>query len=459
MGYEGHPVQETPNFDKLASEGVVFEQAYCQNPLCVPSRASMMTGLYSKNLGLYENRHIMQSNYPTFARVMSKGGYSTCMIGKTHINGEQFQGFDQRPYGDLYGQAHQPDPARTPEKGETGLGDILTDAGPSGIPLAMTQTEICVSEAVKWLQLNRKSETPFFLCVNFDKPHFPVNPPKKYYDKYAGRVPLPESKSDYLSEKAVPFVKKSAEVIGLAEFSGISPELHEKKLAAYCGCIEWVDDAVGRIIEALDYMGLGDDTIVIYTTDHGEMAYQEGFWQKSVFFDQSARVPLIIRCPGKIAGGRKWNKPVGLIDLMPTVCAMAGVDMPDNLDGEDMSGYLLGNDLPQRTEIFCESVVLKVPEHAGCMLRTGKWKYNLYLDGAQELYDMENDPLEDNNLCDDAEYKEIIASLKNKVTEFWLPEKQMERYKNTPMMQYEKHFYTYSNQFMTADGRVVDAIP
>jgi len=460
-GYAGHSVQKTPALDSLAREGIVFRQAYCQNPLCVPSRASMMMGKYSKNIGIYENRHIMQSNNDTLPRLLSREGYHTCMIGKTHINGEQYQGFDQRPYGDIYGQAHQPDPRRTPEKGESGLGDILLDSGPSGIPLAMTQTEICVAEAVKWLQIYNygKSANPFFCCVNFDKPHFPINPPERYFNSYAGKVTLPEQKCDYIREKAVPFVKKAVEQNGLWEHYGINREFHEKTLAAYCGCIEWVDNAMGRIVDALDYMGLGKDTIVIYTSDHGEMACQKGFWQKSVFFDQSARVPLIIRYPERFSGGRELESPVGLIDMFPTICSLAGIEPSSDCDGEDLTSYLLSGAPLSRKEIFCESAVLKVPEHAGCMLRTEKWKYNYYLDGFEELYDMSVDPLEDANLCNDSTLNELKQTLKEKVIVFWEPDKQLKRYAETPLMRHEKHFYFYSNQFVTGDGKIVDAAP
>jgi len=457
FGHEGHPVQRTPNFDALSREGVVFGQAYCQNPLCVPSRASMMMGKYSRNIGLYENRHIMPSNYPTIPNLLGNAGYKTCVIGKTHINGEQFHGFSQRPYGDLFGQAHQPDPARN--ESEAGFGDIIGDAGPTGIPLAMTQTEICVAETVKWLQINRKSIEPFFLCVNFEKPHFPINPPKRFFDYYIDKVTLPVPPSDRTYEEAVPFVVRAAENNGMLRGHDADPEALRKTLAAYCGCVEWVDDAVGRIIDALDYMGLGEDTIVVYSTDHGEMAFQKGFWQKTVFFDGSARVPLIFRCPGRIAGGRRWDLPVGLIDLMPTFCAAAGAAAPEEGDGVDMSEYLLHGKKINRTEIYCESVVLKEPEHAGCMLRTDRWKYCFYLDGAEELYDMETDPMEDKNLIDYAVHATLVKSLREKVVEFWQPGEQIERYRSTPMMQREKHFYYYSNQFMTGDGSVVDAIP
>ena len=469
LGSEGHPYIKTPSLDRLAAEGVKFPNAYCQNPLCVPSRANLMTGRYCRNLGIYDNRHCLQSNGVTLPRVFGAAGYRTCVIGKTHFNGEQWQGFQQRPYGDLYGQGHQPDPYRTPEeKGpNSGLKDIIACSGPTGIPLPMTQTEICVAEAAKWLQVHasREAATPFLLSVNFDKPHFPINPPKEYFDRYIDQVTVPTDLEDYLERSAVPFVRNSARNNGVLQHRG-HHDLVRQTLAAYCGCVEWVDNAVGRIVNVLDFLGLKDDTIVIYTTDHGEMGYERGFWQKTVFFDSSARIPLIFRWPGKFAPGRAPRDFAGLIDLLPTLCDLAELGplprydgLPCDADGVSLKNALAAGTPVGRDEIFCESTVLKEPEHAGCMIRKGQWKYNHYLDNQDELYDMEADPRELNNLVNNPAYKDTADELRNRVKTFWEPEKQIARYNATPMMQNEKHWYFYSNQFMLSDGVVVDARP
>ncbi|MFO7611612.1 MAG: sulfatase-like hydrolase/transferase, partial [Clostridia bacterium] len=149
LGCAGNRDIRTPNLDSLASEGVVLDNMYCQNPLCVPSRASLITGRYSRNTGIYDNMHIMEANTTTLPGVLSANGYRTCLIGKSHFNGEQYHGYMQRPYGDLYGQGHQPDPGRRPEFGINGLGDVLANSGPSEMPIELTQTEICVAEACK----------------------------------------------------------------------------------------------------------------------------------------------------------------------------------------------------------------------------------------------------------------------------------------------------------------------
>jgi len=461
MGCEGNPIIRTPGLDKLASEGVRFDNAYCQNPLCAPSRFSMLSGQYCKTLGIYNNRHIPEANSMTLPRALGAAGYATCLIGKAHFNGEQFHGYQQRPYGDLYGQAHQPDPRRTPEEGPEGHRHWFEKAGPTGIPLPLTQTEICLAEASKWLQerVGVHGEQPFFLTVSFDKPHFPVNPPKEYFEHYIDKVELPEVPEGCL-EKSVNFVREATMDNGKGEWYGKSPELHRKLLAAYYGCIEWVDDAIGRLLDTLDYLGLAENTIVIYSTDHGDMSYENGAWQKTVFFDASARVPLIVRWPRQIvATGTRLSQPAGLLDLFPTLCEAAGVAIPAQCEGTSLLPLLTKHGNFERDAIFSESTVLGNPVHAGCMIRTGDWKYNHYLDGDDELYNLKDDPMERKNLITDPAHAALAETLKNRVIAFWEPDKQYERYNRTPMMYKQKDAHEFSNQFMLGAGLVFDGRP
>lgn len=462
IGKNGDRYVDTPCLDHLMYQGVYFENAYCQNPLCVPSRASLLTGRYSKALGIYENRHILEANCETLPRVLGRHGYATCLIGKSHFNGEQFHGYRQRPYGDLFGQGHQPEYIRTGREAcEHGLEDILINSGPTAIPLAMTQTEICVSESVKWLSLyaSAHQENPFFLSVHFDKPHFPLRCPEPYYRKYENQVTLPSYPAEYANRQAVEFVRQAFEVNGAWEHYGRNPEYHRQALAAYCGCVEWVDSAVGRILHALEFLGLAENTIVVYTADHGELAGEKGAWQKTVFFDASAKVPLIIRWPGQARVGQRSDTLVGLIDLFPTLCDAAQAPVPETCDGVSLAPLICEGKPTRREEIFCESVVLKVPEHAGCMIRTERYKYNYYLRGKHELYDMAADPGECVNLIDHPEYAGQASVLRQRVEAFWEPDRQMDRNRACPSMAREKHFYLYSNQFIGSDGAVFDAKP
>jgi len=458
IGCGGNDIIDTPNLDKLAAEGMYFNNLYCQNPLCVPSRSSLITGQYSKNIGIYDNMHIMEANITTLPRTLSENGYRTCLIGKAHFNGEQFHGYQQRPYGDLYGQGHQPDPGRLPEFGINGLGDVLGNSGPSEMPIELTQTEICVSEACKWLQLHKSAhkEQPFMLSVHFDKPHFPIKPPKKYFDKYHGKLTLSDIPDDYL-ERCVPFISQAIANNETGHHYGKDHDIQLRALEAYYGCVEWVDDAVGRIVETLDYLGFRDDTIVIYSSDHGEMGGEHGTWQKTLFFEAASRVPMIIRWPGMIDEGSKTEEIAGLIDMFPTICESAGIEIPETCEGISLFDHMINGHGIDREGVFCESAVLRATEHAGCMYRTGPWKYSYYLDGTEELYNLEDDPGELTNVIDDN--SELAARFRTKTIDFWKPEDYLERLARTPIMSKEKHFYPYSNQFITGDGKILDARP
>jgi choline-sulfatase len=459
LGCGGNKTIATPSLDKLASEGAIFDNGYCQNPLCAPSRASVLTGRYSKSLGIYDNMQVLESNSLTFPRVLGKAGYRTCLIGKSHLNGEQFQGYQERPYGDLFGQAHQPDPRRLPEFGINGLGDVVGNHGASEIPDPLTQTEICVAEACKWMQLHtaQHPEQPFLLSVHFDKPHFPIRPPKRFQEKYEGRVELPKTPDNYL-DGAVPFIREAIANNETGHHYGKDFDLQLGALESYYGCVEWVDDAVGRILEVLDYLGLTEDTLVIYTSDHGEMGGEHGTWQKSLFFEASAGVPFIMRWPGKIQAGTRRPEIVGLVDAFPTVCDAAGIDIPDTCEGKSLLPLFGGGSI-ERDGIFSESAVLRKTEIAGCMYRTGPWKYAYYLDGNEELYNLEEDPEEWNNRASDRDCEDIVKTLRQKTTDFWEPDNYLERLRRTPIMSREKHFYEFSNQFITGTGAIIDGRP
>lgn len=454
LGCAGDGIVHTPHLDRLAAEGVLCEQAYCQNPLCVPSRASMLTGQHCRTLGIYENTDMLEPNCTTFPRVLGAAGYRTCLIGKAHFNGEQFHGYQERPYGDFYGQAHQPDPRRTPAAGESGLGRLVGNAGPTGIPLPLTQTEICVAEASKWLQthVDLHPSQPFCLSVHFDKPHFPVRCPAPFFARYEGRLHVPPVPEGYY-ERAVPFVRRAMDRFGFRGEDG------DRYLAAYYGCIEWVDDAVGRLLNVLRYLDLDENTLVIYTSDHGDLCGEKGVWNKTLFFDSSSRVPLIFRWPGVFPAGRRVAELVGLIDLFPSICDAAQVKVPATCEGLSLVPLLRGAAPLRRERIFAESAFLKAPEEAGCMVRQGRWKYAYYLDGAEELYDLAADPREEHNLAADSAASGVAAALRAEVKAFWRPETYLARMHATPKSRREKHFYPYSNQFMLGNGTVTNARP
>ncbi len=452
-GFAGHEQIRTPNLDRLAKSSIIFDNTYCQNPLCVPSRSSMLTGKYSKNIGIYENQDILDPLADTIPGILSRNGYRSCLIGKAHFNGDQYHGYQQRPYGDIFGQGHQPDPCHTGEG--AGLGNMIENAGASGIPLALTQTEICVAEAAKWLQEHKglHSKQPFMLSINFDKPHFPLKAPEIFLKNYRDKI-VPQEFRDKFIKNQVPYVRHAAEI-----FKATDRASAVRALEAYCACIEWVDDAIGRILSVLDYLKLKDNTIIIYSSDHGELAGDWGAWNKTLFFDACNKVPLLISNPLRFNAGH-CSELTGLVDLFPTICDLCGVTQPDSLDGMSLLSLLEGKGNIERTDgVFSESAFLSEPEFSGCMLRRGEWKYNYYIDGAEELYNMEKDPGEQKNLVQEQIYREIVDELRQKLLNFWKPEIQQKRICSTPKVPNQKHWYQYSNQFITGNGTIFDGRP
>ena len=370
-----------------------------------------------------------------------------------HLNGEQFHGFDERPYGDFFGQAHQPDPRR--DGTESGLGGLVANSGPSGIPLPMTQTEICVSEAAKWLQIHTSvsPEQPFCLCVSFDKPHFPLCPPASYFAHYDGKLTASVLPPGYY-EGAVPIVRRAIDVFGQSEFD------EAKALASYYGCIEWVDDAVGRLLDVVEYLGLRENTLIVYSSDHGELGGDHGCWNKTLFFEQSARVPLIVAGPCVARAGATCDRPVSLVDLFPTFCGAAGVTAPAACAGRSLLPLVTDPaNSWERDAIFSETAFYGMPELAGCMIRMGDWKYCYYLDKTEELYNLRDDPGEWKNLALCHTHSDIVFRLRERVIQFWQPEKQIERLRATPKVRRHKHHYPFSNQFLCGNGMIVDARP
>ncbi len=187
------------------------------------------------------------------------------------------------------------------------------------------------------------------------------------------------------------------------------------------------------------------------------MGGEHGTWQKTLFFEAASRVPMIIRWPGVVKAGTRSNEITGLIDIFPTLCEAAGLEIPETCEGIGLYNHLAQEKPIEREGIFSESAVLRATDHAGCMYRTGHWKYCYYLDGNEELYNLLDDPDELKNVAQDN--PEITEQFRMKVISFWKPEDYLSRLAKTPIMSREKHFYPYSNQFVTGDGRILDARP
>ncbi|MBN2712019.1 MAG: sulfatase-like hydrolase/transferase, partial [Planctomycetes bacterium] len=326
---------ETPTIDKLASQGTVFTDAYCQMPLCTPSRISFLCGKEVRKSGAWCNESELRPTLDTIPGTLAKGGYSTCLVGKMHLGGNlQYCGFQYRPYGDLSGKCgHQWEPLGGEHGGMRGRTSVCV--GVTEIPQSQLQEEIVATESLSWLreQRHRNPDQPWFLCASFSRPHFPLTAPQRWIDRYS---------PDKISR---PKVGKSGDAWNHPMSEGMregfkADEIGDEEMmrarAAYFACVSYLDEILGDMIARLDAAGFLDNTIIVYSSDHGELAGEHGVWWKNGWYEGCTRVPFIVSTPEQRRGERpakRLETPVALLDLFPTMCGFGDVECPSGLDG------------------------------------------------------------------------------------------------------------------------------
>ena len=289
IGCEGNNIVQTPHLDRLAESGTYFDGAYCQFPLCTPSRMCMLTGKYAHQCSAWNNGSILYPEHVTMPGHFAEHGYTTALVGKMHFGGkEQFNGFQSRPYGDIRGRAgHQRDPL---SKGSGGNRSRTRDSGITEIPSSLLQERVVNEETIEYLR-SQPADQPWFLLASYSRPHFPLTAPKRLFDKYyPDNVDMPNIPPGHL-EQTHRYAKGLRKNFNTA---AIPEEEARKSRAAYYACCEFLDECVGDLLTILERDGLLENTIIVYTTDHGEMAGEHGQWWKSSYYEAAARVPLII---------------------------------------------------------------------------------------------------------------------------------------------------------------------
>ncbi len=422
----GEPVK-TPTFDRVAQQGTVFSNAYCQMPLCTPSRITMLTGLEVRASGAWNNWDVLRSGLPTLPEIFSRAGYETCLVGKMHLGGKnQFVGFRHRPYGDLTGKTgHQWEPIDDQKR--KSMRNRTAKVGITGIPESLIQDEIVTHETVAFLREHRHSnpDQPWFLCASFSRPHFSLTAPRRYIDLYwpngvtEPRVPAAGDAYDHPMSVGMRKGFMADEV---------SYDEMMRARAAYFACVSYLDEVIGDLLLRLEADGLLDNTIIVYTTDHGEMAGEHGVWWKNGWYEACTRVPLIFSLPeqrrGKLDAFR-WNTPVSLLDLFPTLCAMADVEAPETLDGSDISTSVRGEREPEDRPVYCDALLPRWGEGTEFrMIRWRQYKYVRFRTAPPLFFDLKNDPGEQSNLLTravagkDREALEILSDLALKTMDF-----------------------------------------
>lgn len=399
----GEPV-DTPTFDRLASQGTVFTDAYCLMPLCTPSRMCMLTGREARTCGAWDNGAILDPDLPTIPKVFAAAGYTTCLVGKMHFGGNlQFHGFQHRPYGDLTGRTgHQWEPLTLLQDS---MESRTRDAGVTAIPESKLQDEVVATETVAFLREHQHAhpDKPWFLCASFSRPHFPLTAPRRHIERYwpnrvtEPRVPAAGDAYDHPMS------------IGMREGFKVDRVDHDEMMrarAAYFGCVSYLDEVIGDLLLRLEATGLLENTIIVYTTDHGEMAGEHGTWWKNGWYEACTRVPLIISTPEqRQLGGHVQTiaTPTSHNTLFPTFCGLTGVRPPEGLTGSDLSAAIHGQSTIAPQPVYCDSLIPRWGEGTEFrMIRWGQYKYVRFRNCEPLFFDLQADPGEQHNLISNA---------------------------------------------------------
>jgi choline-sulfatase len=407
------PAARTPALDELAAQGTVFDGAYCASPLCAPSRAALLTGRLASQAGVYDNAAELPASVPTIAHRLRAEGYATCLAGKMHFVGpDQLHGFEERLTTDIYPADFDWTPDwRLPAGERLPWYHTMESVLRPGVCAASMQMdydeEVAHQAARKLLDLAReRPRRPFFMCVSFTHPHDPWEVPARYWDAYdraAIELPAAVGADD-------PHSRRLRAMCG-ADAVELDDDQLRTARHAYLAAVNYVDERIAHVLGALRAGGLDGDTVVVFTSDHGELLGERGLWYKMAFFEPSARVPLIVRAPGRLAPGRV-AEPVSQLDVAPTLLELAGVAGGEEHDGVSLLRGATGRDVV--SEYLAEGVTAPA-----VMIRRGAHKY-IRCDGdPEQLYDVAADPGELNNLAADPPHAELLAGLRAAVAERW----------------------------------------
>ena len=400
LGSYGNQIIKTPNLDKLANEGVVFKSNYSQNPICLPSRASLITGKMPSSLGIFGNDGIL-SEKTTMATVFKAQGYEVAWLGKEHWGATNAEvGF-----GNLNAEAHEAfkEKYRPLNNLRKNIGRLPQNASAYKLSENEDYEALVTDHAIKFLE-NNTTKT-FFLGVSFKKPHFPFMCHQKYFDLYKDIVDMPEVTPDMIEALSIN-EKKTIEKYKLDEMS--SAEIKHAR-AMYYGMVTYIDEQFGRVLEKLNELGLRENTIIVYTSDHGEMAGEHGLWYKNSFLEASVAAPLIFSYPKTLPINKKINASSMLLDIFPTLCDLSDIGQPNDLEGKSLLPLMNGIENADNSDRVAYSEMYR--SSTGIMVRKGKWKYIRYNSEKEYLYDIDTDPREINNLINSTQHQLIIREL------------------------------------------------
>lgn len=422
----GHPLVKTPHLDALAARGMVFDKAYCNSPLCSPSRTALMTGSLPSRTGGYDNAAEFRSDLPTFAHYLRRLGYDTILSGKMHFCGpDQMHGFEERLTTDIYpadyGWTPDWDRARAHPLDRLSWYDDLNPVVDAGLCVRTSQIEFdeevvfSAERSIHEYARGRRNR-PFLMVASFNSPHDPYAAMREYWDLYDhALIDMPRVE---MADVALDAHTRRLRHMLLMNDEQLTEEQIRNARHAYYGSISFCDYHLGRLLSTLKKTGLQNDTVVLFFGDHGEMLGERGLWYKMTFFEGAARVPLVAAGPGIVKG--RFGGAVSLIDILPTLVDLAGGDSTRDLatpvDGRSLLPQLSGRGGHDEVlgEYLAEGVVFPL-----VMIRRGPYKFLHAPGDPDQLYDLETDPDEKVNLAEEARLGDVVAMFRTDVAKHW----------------------------------------
>lgn len=424
-GCYGDDLVKTPNLDKLASDGVVLENVYCPSPICVPSRMSMLTGRYPYENRVWTNSHILDSAIPTCAHAMGAAGYEPVLIGRMHALGpDQLHGYTERLVGD-HGPNHP---------GGIGVdhGELSGTAGPARVSLEKSgpgqsayqvHDEDVTASTVDYLNrlgVQKRAgllNIPFSISVGFMLPHQPFVARKEDYELYEDNMTMPLYPEPF-SDSLHPYFKWWREKCGIID---VEDDEILRARTAYWALVTRMDIMIGQILTALKDNNLDENTLIIYSSDHGEQVGEHGLWWKQTFYEHSVKVPAILSWQGVLPEGKRCERVISSLDINATMIdALNAPDLP-NSRGRSLLPLLKQENIDWDDIAFSEYCT-----YDGCfhrMIRHGDWKLNYYYGQPSQLFNLKDDPHELQDKTDDPKCQDIKNELTKKVLDGWNPDK------------------------------------
>jgi arylsulfatase A-like enzyme len=440
LGCYGMPHVISPNIDALAADGLLLERAYCQQAICAPSRASVLTGCRPDTTTIYDLQTPVRSVMPdvvTLPEFFKRNGYETVSVGKVyHHRTDDLQGWCKEPFisqGDWQGRGYMTDEAieamKSNDAANHARGDMRQGVGPA-FEAADVDDEGYhdgrdASAAIRELERLAEQDGPFFLAVGFHKPHLPFNAPKRYWDMY-DRGALPLAENPFAPEGATKFsLHNFGELrgyFGIPKDGPIPEPLARQLIHGYCACVTYMDAQLGRVMTSLESLGLRENTIVMFWGDHGWKLGEHACWCKHTNFEIDTRAPLLVSTPETIGKSLRTDALVEFVDMYPTLADLAGLPVPEHCEGTSFAPLLVDPGQPWKRAAF--SQYPRGGNVMGYTIRTDRYRYTEWLQRetgeilARELYDHETDPQENVNAATQAS-AETIAGLHDVLAAGW----------------------------------------